>query len=47
MEIAGIAGIAVSRVAIKATTSERMGFTGRGEGLAALATATIRLPDEE
>jgi 2-C-methyl-D-erythritol 4-phosphate cytidylyltransferase/2-C-methyl-D-erythritol 2,4-cyclodiphosphate synthase len=46
-EIAGIAGIAVSRVAIKATTSERMGFTGRGEGLAALATATIRLPDEE
>jgi 2-C-methyl-D-erythritol 4-phosphate cytidylyltransferase/2-C-methyl-D-erythritol 2,4-cyclodiphosphate synthase len=46
-EIAGIAGIAVSRVAIKATTSERMGFTGRGEGLAAMATATIRLPDEE
>jgi 2-C-methyl-D-erythritol 4-phosphate cytidylyltransferase / 2-C-methyl-D-erythritol 2,4-cyclodiphosphate synthase len=46
-EIARIAGIAVSRIAIKATTSERMGFTGRGEGLAALATATIRLPDED
>ncbi len=46
-EIAAIAGIAVERVAIKATTSERMGFTGRREGLAALATATIRLPEEE
>jgi len=46
-EIARIASIAVSRVAIKATTSERMGFTGRGEGLAALATATVRLPDED
>lgn len=42
--IAAILGIAVDRVAIKATTSERMGFTGRGEGLAALAVATVRLP---
>ncbi|MCO5093031.1 bifunctional 2-C-methyl-D-erythritol 4-phosphate cytidylyltransferase/2-C-methyl-D-erythritol 2,4-cyclodiphosphate synthase [Bosea sp. (in: a-proteobacteria)] len=46
-EIAAIAGIPSSKVAIKATTSERMGFTGRGEGLAALATATIRLPEED
>ena len=42
--IAEIAGISPDRVAIKATTSEKMGFTGRGEGLTASATATIRLP---
>ncbi|MCU4179996.1 bifunctional 2-C-methyl-D-erythritol 4-phosphate cytidylyltransferase/2-C-methyl-D-erythritol 2,4-cyclodiphosphate synthase [Bosea sp. BH3] len=46
-EIAAVAGVPVGKVAIKATTSERMGFTGRREGLAALATATIRLPEEE
>lgn len=45
--IAAAAGVTPGKVAIKATTSERMGFTGRREGLAALATATIRLPEEE
>ncbi|MGX9393060.1 bifunctional 2-C-methyl-D-erythritol 4-phosphate cytidylyltransferase/2-C-methyl-D-erythritol 2,4-cyclodiphosphate synthase [Nitrobacteraceae bacterium UC4446_H13] len=42
--IAEITGLPLSRVAVKATTSERLGFTGREEGIAATASATIRLP---
>ncbi|MEZ5821984.1 MAG: bifunctional 2-C-methyl-D-erythritol 4-phosphate cytidylyltransferase/2-C-methyl-D-erythritol 2,4-cyclodiphosphate synthase [Bradyrhizobium sp.] len=45
--IAEISGVAISRIAVKATTSERLGFTGREEGIAATASATIRLPWSE
>ena len=40
-ELARIMGVDVGRVSVKATTSERLGFTGREEGIAALATAML------
>lgn len=42
--LAEIIGVAEDRVSVKATTSERLGFTGREEGIAALATATLVAP---
>lgn len=42
--IASILGMKVSEVSVKATTTERLGFTGRGEGMAAQAVATVRVP---
>jgi 2-C-methyl-D-erythritol 4-phosphate cytidylyltransferase/2-C-methyl-D-erythritol 2,4-cyclodiphosphate synthase len=40
-KLAEICGIAVERVSVKATTTERLGFTGRGEGIAAEAVVTV------
>ena len=44
--IADLLRIPLSRVSVKATTTERLGFAGRGEGIAAQAIATVRLPED-
>jgi 2-C-methyl-D-erythritol 2,4-cyclodiphosphate synthase len=43
--LSDVLGIAPARIGIKATTNERMGFVGREEGIAALAVATVLIPD--
>lgn len=45
--MADILGIAPSRVSVKATTNERMGFAGREEGIGALATASVMVPADD
>ncbi|MEE8173455.1 MAG: 2-C-methyl-D-erythritol 2,4-cyclodiphosphate synthase, partial [Alphaproteobacteria bacterium] len=42
--LAAILGLPQSSVNLKATTTEKLGFTGRAEGIAAQAVATVRMP---
>ena len=45
--LAQIMGVGLSQISVKATTTERLGLTGRGEGIAAQAIATLRLPENQ
>ena len=45
--LAALLGVSASRVSVKATTTERLGFPGRGEGIACQAVATLLLPDDD
>jgi len=45
--LAALLGVAESRISVKATTTEQLGFTGRGEGIAAQAAVIVLVPDDE
>ena len=43
--LSGVLGVGMDRITVRATTTDRLGFTGRGEGLAAQAVALLRKRD--
>ena len=45
--LSAIMALPIDRISVKATTTEELGFTGRREGVAAIAAATVRLPDRD
>jgi 2-C-methyl-D-erythritol 2,4-cyclodiphosphate synthase len=45
-QIAAALNVNVTRIGIKATTNETLGFIGRGEGIAAMAVASVELPEQ-
>ena len=44
-KLSALTGLPLSAISVKATTTEGLGFSGRGEGIAAQATATLLLPE--
>jgi 2-C-methyl-D-erythritol 2,4-cyclodiphosphate synthase len=47
VRLAELMGVAEGKISVKATTTEELGFTGRGEGIAAQAVVIVLLPDDE
>ena len=45
LRLAELMGVAARRIGVKATTTERLGFTGRSEGIAAQAAVSLMVPD--
>jgi 2-C-methyl-D-erythritol 4-phosphate cytidylyltransferase/2-C-methyl-D-erythritol 2,4-cyclodiphosphate synthase len=45
--LAELLGVPAGRISVKATTTEKLGFTGRGEGIAAQAVVIVLVPDDE
>ena len=43
--LADLLGVSIDLISVKATTSERLGFTGRGEGIAAQAAVIVLVPE--